>query len=232
MWVAAHGAEIPPILLGKYGPYDAWLTNAIREHGLPFVLGRHLCECARALRHVVGDVHRQRDIAEIAARCRSPSAATLIARDRRLALRASCAGDGVVPRGVHGARDRVAVRADPIRVGAVAAVLRDARARHRLDGRVASGRDATPRGPRCAALAACGLLLVGFGWYNVNGVRQQWRDSVPRVTAARATPVVEWVRAATRPTDIIAMEDDPLIYLYTGRRSGTGRHVHARGIPE
>jgi hypothetical protein len=42
---------------------------------------------------------------------------------------------------------------------------------------------------------------------------------VPRVTAARATPVVEWVRASTQPTDIIAMEDDPLVYLYTGRRA-------------
>jgi hypothetical protein len=63
------------------------------------------------------------------------------------------------------------------------------------------------------------VLIGGFAMYNVNGVRQQWRDSVPRVTAARATPVVEWVRASTRPTDIIAMEDDPLVYLYTGRRA-------------
>jgi hypothetical protein len=61
--------------------------------------------------------------------------------------------------------------------------------------------------------------VIGFGLYNVNGVRQGWRDSVPRVTADRATPVVEWVRTSTRPTDVIAMEDDPLIYLYTGRRS-------------
>src|SRR5262245_57669583 len=38
LWVAAHGAEIPPVLLGKYGPYDAWLANAVREHGMPFVL--------------------------------------------------------------------------------------------------------------------------------------------------------------------------------------------------
>jgi len=30
---------------------------------------------------------------------------------------------------------------------------------------------------------------------------------------------VEWVRRSTRPTDIIATEDDPLIYLYTGRRA-------------
>ena len=75
------------------------------------------------------------------------------------------------------------------------------------------------RSARVVAIAAGVLLVAGFGWYNVNGVRQQWRDSVPRVTAARATPVVEWVRRSTRPTDIIAMEDDPLIYLYTGRRT-------------
>src|SRR4029078_3830988 len=57
------------------------------------------------------------------------------------------------------------------------------------------------------------------GCDNVTGTRQRWRDSAPRETAARATPVVEWVRASTRPTDVIAMEDDPLLYLYTGRRT-------------
>jgi hypothetical protein len=80
--------------------------------------------------------------------------------------------------------------------------------------------DALPlRFTRVALLGLCWLLVAGFGWYNVNGIRQQWRDSVPRVTAGRATPVVEWVRASTRPTDVIAMEDDPLLYLYTGRRA-------------
>jgi hypothetical protein len=37
IWVAAHGSEIPPVLMGKYGPYDAWMSNAVREHGLMFV---------------------------------------------------------------------------------------------------------------------------------------------------------------------------------------------------
>jgi hypothetical protein len=72
---------------------------------------------------------------------------------------------------------------------------------------------------RVAVLAVAALLVAGFGLYNVNGVREGWRDSVPRVHAARATPVVEWVRANTKPTDVIAMEDDPLIYLYTGRKA-------------
>jgi len=72
---------------------------------------------------------------------------------------------------------------------------------------------------RSIPLAVPALLLAGFALYNVNGVRQGWRDSVPSVTAKRATPAVEWVRASTRPTDIIAMEDDALVYLYTGRRA-------------
>ena len=37
LWVSAHGAEVPAVLLGKYGPYDTWLSNAIRSHGAPFV---------------------------------------------------------------------------------------------------------------------------------------------------------------------------------------------------
>jgi hypothetical protein len=88
-------------------------------------------------------------------------------------------------------------------------------------GGVVEWRPATAldRAGRGASLTACALLVAGFAWYNVNGVRQEWRDSVPRVTAARAKPVVEWVRASTGPTDIIAMEDDALVYLYTGRRT-------------
>jgi hypothetical protein len=78
---------------------------------------------------------------------------------------------------------------------------------------------ALPRLARLVALGACAALVAGFAAYNVAGVRQQRRDTVARETAARATPIVQWVRAFTRPTDVIAMEDDPLIYLYTGRKA-------------
>jgi len=217
LWVAAHGAEIPPILLGKYGPYDAWLTNAVREHGLPFVL-QVIWTNVRALYGMVWVMFTG---SEASPPLLHPPvvvvATTILALGAwRFARRAPVT-----------AWFTVAYMAlvilwpfEPTRF--VWALLPLFCAMVALGiGAVVEWRPAAAplRLARVVSLAACGLLVTGFAWYNVNGIRQQWRDSVPRVTAARATPVVEWVRASTRPTDIIAMEDDPLLYLYTGRRT-------------
>ena len=42
---------------------------------------------------------------------------------------------------------------------------------------------------------------------------------MPQASTGRFTPLVEWVRKTTKPTDVIAVEDDLAVYLYTGRRS-------------
>jgi hypothetical protein len=217
MWVAAHGREVPPILMGKYGPYDAWLTDAIREHGVPFVL-QVMWKNARALYGMVWVMFTG---SEASPRALHPpvaivAAAVLALGAWRFARRAPVSAWFV-------AAYMVLVIVWPFEPTRFVWALLPL-----FCAMVALGIGAVlywrPVGlplkmARVASLAACGLLVGGFGWYNVNGIRQEWRDSVPRVTAARATPVVEWVRASTRPTDVIAMEDDPLLYLYTGRRT-------------
>ena len=217
LWVSAHGAEIPPVLLGKYGPYDAWLSNAIRSHGLPFVWDVILSNL-RALYGMLwvmftGGESSPKSLHIPAALC----AATVLALGAwRLARRAP-----VTAWFLAAYMALVIVWPfEPTRFvwallplfGAILALGIG----FVVDMAPVTG---SRRLVRHAALAGCVLLVAGFAMYNVNGVRQQWRDSVPRVTAARATPVVEWVRASTRLTDIIAMEDDPLVYLYTGRRA-------------
>ena len=216
-WVAAHGSEIPPVLLGKYGPYDTWLTNAVRAHGLPFVL-QVMWKNVVALYGMLWVMFTGSEA--------SPPA---------LHWPAVVVAIGLLEIGIW----RFARRA-PVTAWFVAAYMalvivwpfeptRFVWALLPLFcGMLALGIATliewrpTPLAFRSARVVAIGtgvLLVAGFGWYNVNGVKQQWRDSVPRVTAARATPVVEWVRRSTRPTDIIAMEDDPLVYLYTERRT-------------
>jgi len=217
LWVAAHGAEIPPVLLGKYGPYDAWLSNAIRAHGFPFVWdvilrnGRAVygmlwvmftgSESSPKPFHVPAAVGAATLLALGAWRFvrRAPVTAWFLAAYMALVI--------VWPfeptRFVWALLPLFAAML-ALGIGVIAGMVPTSRPQHFLQG---------------VALAGCVVLIGGFAMYNVNGVRQQWRDSVPRVTAARATPVVEWVRASTRPTDIIAMEDDPLVYLYTGRRA-------------
>ena len=217
LWVGAHGGEIPPVLLGKYGPYDVWLENAIRSHGLPFVWDVIL----RNLRALYGMVWVMFTGGES-----SPKA---------LHIPAAVCAMAVLALGAWRLARRAPVTAwflaaymalvivwpfEPTRF--IWALLPLFGAMLALGiGFVVDMAPLAPvgRGARRVALVACALLVAGFAIYNVNGVRQGWRDSVPRVTAARATPAVEWIRASTRPTDVIAMEDDPLVYLYTGRRA-------------
>ena len=217
LWVAAHGSEIPPVLMGKYGPYDAWMSNAVREHGLTFVWNVIVVN-ARALYGMLWVMFTGSETSPSV--LRPPAAivaAVLIAIGAwRLARRA--------PVTIWFLAAYMALVIvwpfEPTRF--VWALLPLFCAMLALGiGFVFELRPSTSlrRVARLAALAASALLVAGFGWYNVNGVRQNWRDSVPRATAGRATPVVEWIRRSTRPTDIIAMEDDPLVYLYTGRKA-------------
>ena len=217
LWVAAHGGDVPAILLGKYGPYDTWLSEAIAEHGLPFVRD----VAARNLRALYGMLWVMFTGGPAAPNVlRAPAAVAagvvLAAGTWRLTRRAPVTAwflaaymALVLIWPFEPTRFVWALLPIIAAIIALGVELVVALAPASIAGRLARG----------AALAVCACLVIGFGLYNVNGVRQGWRDAVPRVTADRATPVVEWVRTSTRPTDVIAMEDDPLIYLYTGRRS-------------
>jgi hypothetical protein len=217
MWVAAHGGEVPSILLGKYGPYDAWLSNAIREHGVPFVL-RVMWTNVRALYGMVWVMFTG---SEASPKLLHPPVAIVATTILAIGAWRFSRRAPVTAWFLAAYMALVIVWPfEPTRF--VWALLPLFCAMFALGiGGVVEWRPATAldRAGRGASLTACALLVAGFAWYNVNGVRQEWRDSVPRVTAARAKPVVEWVRASTGPTDIIAMEDDALVYLYTGRRT-------------
>jgi hypothetical protein len=216
LWVAANGAAIPRALIGKYGPYDTWLADAVRARGLPFVwevVERNAQSLYGMTWAMFGGGSGSPTVLHLpVAIC---AALVLAAGARRLARRAPVSAWFLV---AYMALVMV-WPFEPVRFvwallpifGAmfalgVAAVV---------DWKPAS---ALPGLARLAAVGVCATLVAGFAAYNLAGVRQQWGNAVPRQTAARATPVVEWVRAFTRPTDVIAMEDDALIYLYTGRK--------------
>jgi hypothetical protein len=216
IWVDAHGAEVPAVLLGKYGPYDAWLTNAIRVHGLPFVVGV-VARNVRALYGMLWVMFTGSEASPVALHLPAALAAAmlLVLGGWRFLRRAP-----VTAWFIAAYLALVIVWPfEPTRfVWALLPLFASMLALGAAT--VAAWRPAgAARHARTAGLAATALVGAGFAWYNVNGVRHVWRDSVPRVTAARATPVVEWARTHTRATDVIAMEDDALLYLYTGRRT-------------
>jgi hypothetical protein len=71
-----------------------------------------------------------------------------------------------------------------------------------------------------AALLACSLIAgVGYTLYNVREYRGDGSRRVARSQAANLQPILTWVRARTRPQDVIASAVEPAVYLYTGRLS-------------
>lgn len=216
LWVAAHGAEVAPVLMGKYGPYNTWLTDAIRTHGLPWVWDV-VVKNARALYGMAWVMVTGGPTSP--AFLRVPAA---IAVGVLLAVGAVRLGRRAPVTAWYLAAYMALVMIwpfEPTRFVWVLLPIFAAMLALGVAGLVAQQPGGARSVTRGLAMAASALLVVGFGFYNVNGVRQGWRDTVPRVTALRATPVVEWVRANTKPTDVIAVEDDPLVYLYTGRRA-------------
>jgi hypothetical protein len=75
-----------------------------------------------------------------------------------------------------------------------------------------------PRLVRIAALASVLLIVAGYGWYNVRGVREKWWLNIQSTMAGPAKPIAEWVSQSTRPEDVVITDHDLIVYLYTGRR--------------
>jgi hypothetical protein len=72
---------------------------------------------------------------------------------------------------------------------------------------------------RYAAIAATLVMSVGYLRYNARGYRGRWWSSIARQQTRIAQPLVVWARTRTRPDEVIASSVEPLVYLYSGRRT-------------
>jgi hypothetical protein len=72
---------------------------------------------------------------------------------------------------------------------------------------------------RGAILCGAVALLVLYARPNALGTPRWDLADEEAVVADRSRAVAQWVSNNTRPDDIIATEDDVLVYLYTGRRA-------------
>ncbi|HEX7122357.1 MAG TPA: hypothetical protein VF178_08320, partial [Gemmatimonadaceae bacterium] len=70
---------------------------------------------------------------------------------------------------------------------------------------------------RMAALVAVACALAGHAAYNARGYWKRGWEPLQRVAGEPAKSLVTWVSQATGPDEIIATDQDPLLYLYTGR---------------
>ncbi len=221
LWAGAHAAEIPPVLVGKYGSYGGWLAGALRSDGIAFLDGV-----------VRKNLHEVADMAGKMFSGVDPGGA-----GPGIVLRSGIVGMllGLMALGTIRAARRIPVTLlfiaaylslvlvwpfDPTRfVWAILPLFGILMAA----GTVAIGRW-RPRHPggraiRGTAVALAALLGCGFAIYNVRGVRQRWWDTIPRANTERATPLVAWARTHTAPGDVLATDDDALLNLYTDRRT-------------
>ncbi len=75
------------------------------------------------------------------------------------------------------------------------------------------------RAVRYVLLAAVVFTAGGYGVYSARGYRGRWWSTIPRQGTARVWPLVRWTAAHTRPNEVVMSNVEPLLYLYTGRRT-------------
>lgn len=221
LWVTAHGGDIPPVLVGKYGSYAGWLAHAVVQHGPIFevrVIGKNLQELhALAWAMFTGADPAHGIVQQVLAALLSASLLGLFALGTRsLRRRAPVSFVFLI---VYTAVVML-WPFEPTRflwailplfgflfaMGAVRAMTWRPR------------RSGLARLP-VAARVVVALFLVGYAAYNVRATRERWWTSVPETNSERAAPLAKWAREHTRPGDLLATDDDALIHLYTGRRT-------------
>ena len=215
LWVAANAHEVPSVFLGKYGSYTGWLGGAVEAEGVTWL--------ARLMWFNASHVVRQGwetvavDTLPLPVRwCATIALTALFVHGWwRLARRAPVSAwmmlgylTLVLAWPFVPARFIWAIW--PL-VGGVFFLAFQSIAEWQPAGRA--------RLARACALAASALLVAGYGTYNWLGASRGWWTQVQQRTADRARPLAEWIVANTRPTDVIATDDDLLIHLYTGRRT-------------
>lgn len=214
-WSSAHAHEVPDILAGSYGSYLGWYLSGLEREGLVLV-GR------------IG-VHNLRELLR--------PLSVLFAPPVVPALRGILIPAGTIILGIGACRLAVLT---PFLAGFLASYLVIVVAwPYPPDrfiwglwplvtvtlalglGRVAAaGR--RPGRLRVASmiLLACGVFS-GAGYLAREGAglgKKSWQAS--QAASARAMgPAVEWVRAHVPDTGVVATVSDPMLYLYSGRRS-------------
>ena len=228
LWSAAHAAEVPAALAGSYGTYGAFLAPAYRDGGAPFVLD----VLARNLGQLPGL------FAALFAPARHPlvrgitllaCAALLALGGARLVRRAPSAAAfaaidlGVVllwPFSPHrffwGIWTRVAaVLGAGVTIALQGAATLPARWRERAP------RARAALAGRAALALGAAVVVAGFVRYEARGLSRRWWEGAQRAGAEQAMPLVRWA-GGVRPDVVLASDFDPMLYLYTGRRTVPG----------
>ncbi len=215
LWAAEHADDVPAVVAGKYGSYLSWMLSGYSEGGWSYaraVVTKNLGDLQHLLDYLMMPVVSSwmRGLALGAAVAILLFGLTRLARRTPVTALFVLGYGGIVllwPFEVI----RFVMAGFPLLalvfVAGLAALWRERPTR------------ALARATRAMVLAGGAAVACGFIAYNVRGYREQWWTSVQRDSGERVTGVITWVRRNTEPTDVVAVQDDPAVYLYTGRRA-------------
>lgn len=223
MWVSAHANDVPSVLLGKYGSYLRWVTVAIEEQGLAFlveVAQKNLQQFATHFALIAG-LTAQSSVM-LRAFGAVVLAGTLTVGFQKLARLAPCTAvfltlyiGTLVLWPFSPTRFIYAIW--PL-IGIVFAL-----GIQRWIKLAFASRHLSPvplNEVRVWSIATIIVLnVVGLGVFNVRRYLQERSSGVEASSAERATPLAQWVGEHTQADDVVATDDDILIYLYTGRKA-------------
>jgi hypothetical protein len=214
LWLAAHAGAASGSLAGSYGPYSAWLANGAMTGGLAFVV-RTMVLNGREVLALIADHVSLADGALVRTGAASLTIAVMFIGAWRTARRAPVLVAFAVVYGLvllawPFTPWRFVYAIWPIAilfVGETVALV------------AKQGADALSRIPRAAVVTALVLIAAGALREESRAYAQRsWRQ--PGVNAAaEIAPLVRWVSAQTTKNDIVAVDGEQLVYLFTGRQA-------------
>lgn len=243
LWTAAHSRLLAPsaAIEGSYGPYSAWIARAVGEQG-PGFLARVAAENVAGLLRIARAMFVGSSSLVLAWLAIPIVVVLLILGARWTALRApAVAGFLAAYLGIvvlwPFAPDRFLWGIWPLLGLVLAAGMvevvrwRPAAARAAAPSGGASdvlpAESREPRTPlavpfplvRLTLILGAALALAGYARYNARGFAARWWESAQKGSSQSAEALVRWTAARTRAEDIVATDADPVVHLYTGRRT-------------
>jgi hypothetical protein len=233
LWLSAHAGTSSPSLAGSYGPYSAWLANGAMSGGPSFVWRTVMLNIREVLALLADHVSLTDDPF-----VRTGAAALTLAVVFVGAWRSSRRAPVTVGFTVVYVLVLLAWPFTPWRflyaiwpvvvlfAGETVALV----GKQGQRGFLVTGR----------ALCAAVLLLIGAGALREESrayAQRSWEEPGTSA-AAEIGPLVRWVSAQTMPKDIVAVDGEQLVYLFTGRRAlpvapfTAAEYVHPRTAAE
>ena len=216
LWCAAHANDLPLALRGVYGSYSGWLAAGVRAAGPTFLLEtvqRTTTDLALTMAALCSPSrsHVGHGVTYVALAVLAGLGTVALWRKAPVML-LFCSAYLAITIMWPFPPARFAWAIWPLVLMLLVAGALGARRDHAMRGtaeRIVHG----------TALAAAAWLAVGYALYEVRAVRGAWWGSVSRSERRRIEPTIAWTLAHTRPSDVIASEDDAALFLYTGRQA-------------